>query len=408
MKSIKSIFLFIIINGHAGLTCTEAVITVPITEASLKRLGTSSVDDVSVCYYSFPISPDKGDIGFLRVHQFLYNQAVNCIEELDNGQMVIEVPGLFYIDWHTNKKCNHFLVLKKDLIATELLHDDLKAYIPAPIDYTKPILAYSKDILTLTKPWHHEATDQTYSAGTRFVRYIDEDTDVSYAVWVLDYHEQKAYCAHIPLDRAVLHNETFKKAQKCFVAVLRDWAHQPGGMIIPYVFGGCSHTGPMVEKGFKQVEGTMCDLKGTYWERTGATQGPLSGFDCSGCILAAAQIAWLPYYFKNTTTLACYLHSLKQEDQIEEGDLILYRGHTLIISDVINSLIIETIGYGAGYGRMHELPVSKIFSGIKDLEHLKRAHLAKDAVRTLNSNGEHCGSERKITILKLRSIVTIE
>ena len=72
----------------------------------------------------------------------------------------------------------------------------------------------------------------------------------------------------------------------------------------------------------------------TYWDRIGDFEKPLAGFDCSGMILCAAQIAGLPYFFKNTDTLLGNLKPLRPTEELEAGDLVFYSGHVLVVSDL--------------------------------------------------------------------------
>ncbi len=72
----------------------------------------------------------------------------------------------------------------------------------------------------------------------------------------------------------------------------------------------------------------------SVYERTECTQHPMSGFDCAGIISRAAQMCGIPYYFKNTYTLAHYLKSLSIDTHLQEGDLIWIPGHVMIVSDL--------------------------------------------------------------------------
>ena len=389
---ISSILFFILgVSGSLSARMTmKAVIKEPVVDVvgqSLRPL----CSDVMAVFLSFPVAPDKGSSACLRLHQLLFNQEVTIVKELLNGEVHVEVTDLFYLDG-LHRKRNDFWMLKKDLILLSSLSKEAGEAVPC---------ATTKDEqLAVSVPWYCDETKRTYSVGTRFVRYPENDTESSYGILMVDPMTKKILKILIPQDKAAIPEKSFIKARQIFLSLLRGWAHHAEGFI-PYIYGGCSFVKPITEQGFLRISGVQCGQKATYWERTGYTDIPKSGFDCSSMILRAAQIAGLPYEYKNTLALVSDLRPLKLGDVLEEGDLIWYSGHVMILSDVKKNLIIEAIGYEAGYGKVHEIPISKVFSGIKNCEELKQAHFTKHLTYRLNSSGTPWRSVYRVKILKL-------
>lgn len=381
----------------------KALVKVPVADVSGQSLK-ACTNSVTSCYKRFPCAPDKGPFACLRLHQLTFNQVVTIIKELPTGEVFVSVPNLFYLDG-LHRKRTGFWMLKKDLVPlTSLKKDSLKS-VPPPLESKKRALQCSKNVLTLKVPWFDRKTARIYSAGTRFVRDSSHDTRKGYAVVIYDPDLKKTVQSSVPKRKAlILPSHDFYKARAVFLALLRSWAHQPSGLV-PYVYGGCSFTMQCPKKGFRRISGTRCGKKVSYWERTGFTATPRVGFDCSNMILCAAQIAGLPYFFKNTLALVTSMHLLKRNEKLEEGDLVWYSGHVMVVSNLKKNLLIEAIGYESGYGCVHEVPVHKVFSGIKNFDQLTRAHYTKRFTRRLNSKGKPWRSVYRLKILKLKSIV---
>src|SRR5205814_4688733 len=131
----------------------------------------------------------------------------------------------------------------------------------------------------------------------------------------------------------------------------------------------------------KEVTKTGQNGDYSFYEHERDTQSPKNGFDCSGVILRAAQIAGIPYFCKNTTTIAQCLTPLKSEQQLREGDLILIKGHVMIVSDITKNLLIEARSYGHGYGKLHEISIDQVFEGIETYKDLCDAYYEKKVVK---------------------------
>ena len=376
----------------------QSVVTVPV--ADLTGHTVRMFGNPNNCYRTIPCAPDKGNTACIRLHQIKYNDLVTMIREFHSGEVIIEVPGLFYCDDKNNLR-NDFWTLKKYLMPVSRLDKETQNYVPPALERSRPRQGY-KNLLTLCRPWYYNKN--LYSVGTRFMRNETEDTEREYAMYLVDYTTKKARTVLVPKERAlVTYHTEFLKARDRFISLLREWAHPPRGLI-PYVWGGLSYREPCLDEGFEKLEGRLCGHDVSYWERNGFTLVPRGGFDCSNIILCAAQMAGLPYYCKNTHALVKTLRPLKSGEKLEEGDLIWYSGHVMIVSDVKKNLVIEAIGYDAGYGHVHEVHISKVFEGIHNFNGLRPVHFRRKFTRRLKKDGTPWRSVYHLKILKLSSI----
>lgn len=384
-----------------------AVVKVPVADACGFQIGkcTKQIEDY---YQTLPYAPDTGSYGCLRIHQLLFNEVVTVTKEYPGGEVAVEVPGWFFLDG-LHRKRHDCWMLKKDLMVLKgNLSAEFRKAIPSPVDASKPVAEYSKNILVLSESWFDEKTQNLYSAGTRFVRQPEKDTQNTYEVMIIEPIKKRVIAQAIPKGKAVVYELTsFEKAQKVFMSIIRGWAHQNNGFI-PYVYGGASVRERYQDKSFSKLEGMRCGSPATYWDRPrGTIVVPRSGFDCSNMILRAAQMSFLPYYFKNTLALVSYLRPLKLGEKVEEGDLVWYSGHVMVVGDVSKNLLIESIGYESGYGCIHEIPVNRVFHGIQNFKELIHAHLTRQFTYRLNSSQKNWRSVYRIKIFKLKSIQEI-
>lgn len=119
--------------------------------------------------------------------------------------------------------------------------------------------------------------------------------------------------------------------------------------------------------------------------------------------MRAAQTCGLPYFFQNTTTLALNLKKLdpNSNETIEIGDLIWFKGHVMIISDIKNNKIIESVGYGSGWGKVHEIELNKIFYGIDTINDLLKYYQQQKTLKRINKYKEISLKIPKFIIFKL-------
>ena len=248
--------------------------------------------------------------------------------------------------------------------------------LPKPISFKRKTIP-SENTITLREPL------KPYSAGTRFL------TDGTYA-YVLD--PKTLIFKKILIPKSSF-KETKSERVKDFVNLLRSWTKKN----IPYVWGGCSFTTGCSNNDFSEG----LDKEGTFYIKDSYNFNPKPGFDCAGLISRATQACGIPYFFKNTTTLAKRLKPLSKEDKLSEGDLIWVPGHVMIVSN--QNKIIEARSYGHGYGKVQEIPISEEFKGINKYSDLVKTFHEKKPLIRLNKDGKVIQTFRDFKILKLAS-----
>jgi hypothetical protein len=373
---------------------TQAVVTAPIVDITSRPL--SHFGKQVPGYYEFAYAPHAGYLSCLRLHQLKFNEVVTINKVVSEHEVECTVPGLFYGSGLRTQKSN-FWMLKRDLVPLNQL--------PAHVAKSIPLKAERPSIV-LIMPWHHKSGNKTYSVGTRFVRSLKGDTTAAYKVKIMDRKNLVVKEALVPKKYAikVVSKRNFNVSRKMFLSVLKRWAHLEKGFI-PYVYGGCSFSKAVFERQFMHQQGKFCGQRVSYWNRAQIKEKPLSGFDCSNMILCAAKIAGLPYHYKNSQALVNKLRELRPDEKLENGDLIWYVGHVIVVSDVTKNLCIESVGYDSGHGCVHEIFLEKIFKGVKDFNQLLKAYREKRILKRLNKKGEPYKTVYRIKILKMNSII---
>ncbi|MBA3953770.1 C40 family peptidase [Candidatus Dependentiae bacterium] len=379
----------------------KAVVTVPVADTATKSLAfLTHGKSLEQVYTTLPCSPATGPSSCARAHQFLFNEIVAVTQEAGD-EVECKVNNVFYED-PLNIPISSFWTLKKYIA---LLKNTKNTAVPEPYALDCKQVLDAPNVLTLTLPWHDQVTEKTYSVGTRFVRVKERDTAHEYGVKlnaVLTDGNLEAIVSMVPKDSAIIvHGLTFQERQKVFVSVLKKWVSSLA--VIAYVWGGGSCIKTYKDADFSLASEKRGDDDLTYWTRP--NDGiPHSGFDCSGLVLRAAQIAGLPYFFKNTATLAHNIGELKSTEELEEGDLVFYQGHVMIVSDLANNEIIEAIGYSSGYGKVHALTLAKAFEGITTYADLTAAYFAKRPLKRLKRDGTIARELPTFKLLKLQNI----
>lgn len=328
-----------------------------------------------------------------RIHQLLFNETVEIIKETA-AEYCIRIPHMFYITKDNGEPQNIYWTDKRHIIPCKNLFKTNNAtYIPKPINFRSSQKGpYS--IVVLTKPWH--AFDMTFSAGTRFI-----GKSTWHAYTVITYHptRHETTTLKIPTSHAILEcTRTPAEARKIYIKLLKSWAHTKG--YIPYVWGGCSFS-------YTHLTGTpFCRRTcGTnhWYEIKNDTHTQKSGFDCAGLIARAAQIAGLPYYYKNTATLAAYLKPVTTIDELKDGDLIWIPGHVMAVGDIHKGTIIEARHYSQGYGKIHEIKLNKVFKDISNFQELFLALQKNIPLERLDNRGDVAQKIKELKILSIES-----
>lgn len=382
IKLFLNLFVFQAYSFYDNIS-HEAFVNVPVANIATKSLSYLAKEvSLEELYNNFANSPETGPDSCARVHQLLFNEKINIINQKDQ-EVEFEIPNVFYLD-PSNNKVNKFWTLKKYIILLKKLSDEQSELIPDILaDFSKSKIFFYDNILTLILPWQDDITKRSYSIGTRLVRVKNLDNEEQYAVKILDqnlfpvisYIPKKLCLRYFPKDK--------NESKKLFISILKKWAQ----LNIPYVWGGGSCIKKYQETKFILNSQKQNDAQITNWIRP-EEEKPYTGFDCSGLVLKAAQISYLPYFYKNTVTLAANLKKLDYDDVIQDGDLIWHKGHVMIVSDVQNNLLIEAVGYSSGYGQVHEISLDKVFLSINNYNDLLEVYKNKLTLKRLNVRNE--------------------
>lgn len=388
-KCIIIIYLLFVCSLHAEKI---GYIAVPVADLLLRPIKSRNIAHIYASLFS--ASPQKGQYACLRGHQGIFNEQVSVTQELD-AEVQICLTNCFFETALSMGKQSFYWTLKENIIIPEdfLIPQDL---FPEPIRYNE---YFSDDqVITLAMPWHDMQTNKVYSVGTRFKRERSLDESDLFGIIYYDYDSKSIKIAQIQKDICLADVSCLSLAerQNLFVTILRRWA-KCSNNTIAYVWGGTSWTLPS-SNSFSLIEDTIFDTPVAYWVRPHSSV-PLSGFDCSGLILRAAQIAGLPYYFKNTTTIMHYLREISDNESVEAGDIIWCPGHVMIVSDVEKNTLVESRGYASGDGKVLEVSLDKRFTTISQYEALKIACLNHTPLKTIGAN-----KNRYYKILKLSSL----
>lgn len=406
--------------AHENFEPYYAMVVAPVVEA----IGTPAFHmgyegDPDVFYQQIPLAAvDYRDGSCARIHQLLLHEIVK-VEQEEQYEAKVTLCNTYFQVKNDEEKKGTFWILKKNIIPLSELSASislpLDSCLPTPISHQEePLL---KDCLfikaqsacrcvTLLNPFHDTVTDQSFSAGTRFVL-VDSNVPESaqeYEVYVYDPEKKDFVTIPIPASLALLQRErSHEEVMQLFVRLVRAWAHLEQG-IIPWAWGGCSfvHFDPQEDIEERSEELSTRNIR--YFIRPGYDHVPKTGFDCSGLVLRAAQIAGLPYYFKNTTTLEKNLKPLAPDQALANGDLIFFPGHVIIVSDVENNLCVEARGYTSGYGKIQEIEISKIFLETKNFDDLVKAYHEGQPLTLLARSGEPHAQVPFVKLLKLTSV----
>lgn len=172
-----------------------------------------------------------------------------------------------------------------------------------------------------------------------------------------------------------------------FIALIRSWITRNGAKgHIPYVWGGTSIVHYTQKAAVPhQKKGITRMLR--WYDTAEQSVSHKMGCDCSGLIFRAAQICGIPYFFKNSYTTTCYIPPLGMYDTLRAGDIIWVPGHVMIVADVTHNTLFEQRSYDHGYGKLHEIPLKKVFQGITTYQELVHAYHTKAPLWRIDSSG---------------------
>lgn len=400
-QTLLCISLFACANGEMQ----KGVVCVPITHLVGQPLGGSHM------YHELPICGGTLNpyTSCPRMHQLLLHEIVTILK-IEGDEMLIDVPHTFFITESTKVPQTRYWTSKKNIMPiSELEKNNVDInQIPQPISFQNPSsLTRHEDVVTLVRPFCDPLSKLTYSAGTRFVVSKNKGNKKYIRAYMLDAPTKSMREIKIPRTSLIKSSqETIDEKIQTFVDILRMWAHQEQGFI-PYVWGGCSFANleysPIIIEHKEERNGVLYSW---YTRKKAHPHNSVlhAGFDCAGLINRAAQMAGIPFFFKNTVTIAEHMRELNHKENLEAGDIIWIRGHVMVIANIKNNTIIEARGYDSDFGKVHEIALKKVFVGIQTVADLKRYWLEKQPLIRLNKAGNIQDKFKTFKLLKLRSV----
>lgn len=337
-------------------------------------------------YAQMPYGDKRGDFSCPRIAQLLLHESVIILERR-GSEVKISVPSLQY----PSKKTMHntYWTLASNITT---LTPTLKKMLPT---------YHKHKVITLRKPVYNPETQQTYCAGTQFVKTDQKQTQSKHSVYLYNPNTQSMAFAHIPTTSCLDKLHTKKDAKKLVLELCKEWAHQKNGCI-PYVFGGSSIGQSVKEQKHEKLSVSFTKKPSLFYERSPKVF-PRAGLDCARIFTRALQMAGAPFYATNTKGFKKVLEPLRPHEEVEEGDFILWKGHIAMISDTKKGLLIEARSYDDGYGKVHEIPFSEQFKEIQTVDDLKKAYFSKKRITRLNKNGKKSHFIYDVEIFKLSS-----
>jgi hypothetical protein len=394
MQRISSTFIFFVLVSVSITTIAQrpAVTIVPVADLLGEPLREiNKTHGTSHTYQNLPLcSKPAGTYACPRIHQLLFNEVIEIIEQRGD-EVMVKVPNLFFVTPPSHSPRTTYWSHKKNFITlTELAKRGINLdQIPEPITMHDATDSDTQTIITLTYPWYDPITERTFSAGTRFVAKPQQESADVVTVFALD--QKNIIMKEIPVPHTHLLMNVSQlspeDAIKEFVKVARSWAHQEDGFI-PYVWGGCSFLNTARNNSYAEKNVTQQGKEvGTIWVLDDYDYSPKTGLDCAGLIARAAQLCGIPYFFKNSATVAQFLAPHSPKERLQAGDIIWLPHHVMMVSDPKKNTILEARIYSHGYGKVHEIPLKKAFKGIQTFDELRRTIAAKKPLQRLHADG---------------------
>ena len=315
-KLIKTILFISLCHTHLirNSEYIQGLVTVPVADL----IGNSINNNHNNIFFKLPLA-GVGINDCTRLHQALFHEIITIIEK--QGKLIkIKIPNMFYESLNGEKQ-DQYWTLSTNITPLTEIADEHKKSLPDPISYQKTdnFENSNNSIATLIHPWCNPKTSLTYSAGTRFKLIDNSKHKFNDLITILLFNANTKKIEPTVIPKKYLFitlNHTINKKIKYFIKLLKIWTKQ--STIIPYVWGGSSYTKRYKEKSFQITQ----KKNATYYDRPKIKDNPKTGFDCSGLIARAAQIVGIPFYYKNTSTMANNLQELSKDDSIENGDII--------------------------------------------------------------------------------------
>ncbi|MBS1986813.1 hypothetical protein JST99_02685 [Candidatus Dependentiae bacterium] len=372
-------YLYLLVLWLSHTIAYDAYVIVPVADLVGEPLASPT------SYTTIPLSGDQTICR--RLHQLLYHDRVRVLE-IRNKQAHIELPTVFYKTHGSNKRESTFWTAQAYLLPADEIQGDLHQ-LPLQASYQTWQAKRNNEqpIVTLAHPYHDHLHDIRFSAGTQFVRVPANDkTQDRIKVYLLDPATKRIRYTHLPANLCLTTNSQ-NSPQTCinlFIHLIRSWITNasPTGHI-PYVWGGTS-VGSPTKGSIKRCS----KKKGASWyESARNRQSTQTGCDCSGLIMRAAQIAGIPYFFKNSYTATCYLKAVGPTQPLAQGDIIWVPGHVMIVADMSKNSLFEARSHDHGYGKLQEIALGDVFKGIPTYQALLHAYEKKIPLERIDKAG---------------------
>ena len=373
----------------------KAFVVVPVVDLVGKPLCLGrKKENPYMRYDNLPLQSNVGSPCCMRLHQLVFNDVVEILESTTH-EVKVKISNAFYVTrnnikypqniyWADKKNFITFNQLKKCGIST--------VCIPKSIHYKHRDFAKSNEnIITLKLPFYDPTTEQTFSAGTRFVRTkktasltsLLDLNDKQVEVFVFDKSDYR--CKKIRIPRIICQAYNAKNNQekrKNFINLVKTWANLYGGFI-PYVWGGCSFTNICKKDDIvaKVYQGVPVYVRPSYKHVL------LAGLDCSGLVIRAAQTCGIAYFCKNTFTITQYLPKIHTIKELNNGDLLVYNGHVQIVSDIKNNKLIEARTNKYGCGKIQEMSLCDVFKGVTSYKQLFASKKERKGLKRMDLQG---------------------
>ena len=383
----------------------KAICVVPVADLLSAKIQPNKKRTILEAYKNIPASVTikKGassdninECG--RALQLLYNEQVTILAQEDE-QCYIETP--YWNLMPLNRKNNRFWTLASNLRPINLIGPEERKGLPAK----KNDKLTSTFTMTLKDFFYCPETKLTYLAGTRF-SIKGRMTNGDFKILIYDPVLKQLITSRVPGQIGIrednpifdLDNRFSTYRRSAFLKTVRGWTDSLE-KIIPYVLGGASAGERLSTKNITPQKKTQkyVDL----YTLSSYPYYPYQGLDCSSLVRCACQIAGIPLYAINTSSIASTLNKLPLNDYPENGDLIYWKGHIAIISDIQKGLLIEARGYDHGYGFVHEIPFNQELQGIQTTNDLVTAYRKKRKINRIDKWGQKRETITDLTILKL-------
>lgn len=377
MKQIRIIILgCMLINGvtrsnapHYGICC------VPVADLTIEPI-------TSLSHHLLPeqrcaqqlLGPSYNNHSVTRINQLLLNEPVIILNETDYEYKIQTIDRAYSTAIHTYNST--YWVEKYAITPTS----------------TAPCT--NQDALFLIRPYYIPELGVTVSAGTKL--FLKKTKTNHYLATCIHPKTYKLTTCTIAQSLCCRPYKNPQKQRLAFVQLIRFWAQQHPEKI-PYVLGGSSIKDTVIPSLFSlRTMGSEKNASTGYWREQ--LDCPYTGLDCSHLVYLAARMTGIPIKTTNTIGISKECRLFTKHDTLEAGDLALWKGHVIIITDPENGLCAEARGYDSGYGVVHEIPLDEQLKGIKTGNDLVTTYFSGNPITRLKKYGEF---EKVITDMRL-------